>query len=168
MTRAGRRPSDRAGSGTWGDTATMAANHRINASSADLLATVPMFRGCTRNELRSLDRATTRVDHGAGHVLCREGAVGRELVILLDGEAVVERGGVEIAVLGPGDFIGEMALLDGGPRTATVTARTAISTLVLLPQEFWQVIDDVPPIAHKLLTTLARRLRAADEAAYSD
>jgi CRP-like cAMP-binding protein len=136
------------------------------ASSAELLAAVPLFRGCTKEELKSLDRATTRADYPAGHVLCHEGAVGRELIILLDGQAAVERNGVEIAVLGPGDFIGEMSLLDGGPRTATVTALSPISTLILMSQEFWQVIDDVRPLGHKLLSTLAARLRAADEVAY--
>jgi CRP-like cAMP-binding protein len=99
-------------------------------------------------------------------VLCHEGAVGRELIILLDGQASVERNDVQIAVLGPGDFIGEMSLLDGGPRTATVTALSPISTLILMSPEFWQVIDDVRPLAHKLLSTLAARLRAADEVAH--
>lgn len=141
-------------------------NHAQTSSSAELLGAVPLFRGCTKEELKSLDRATTRADYPAGHVLCHEGAVGRELIIMLDGQAVVERGGVEVAVVGPGDFIGEMSLLDGGPRTATVTALSPISTLVLVSQEFWQVIDDVRPIAHKLLSSLAARLRAADEVAY--
>ena len=59
-----------------------------------------------------------------------------------------------------------MSLLDGGPRTATVTATTAVKALVLPTREFWQVIDDVPAIAHRLLATLAERLRAADEAAF--
>jgi CRP-like cAMP-binding protein len=139
---------------------------QTKSSATDLLGTVPLFRGCTKDELKSLDRATTRADYAAGHVLCQQGAVGRELVILLDGQAVVERDGVQITVLGPGDFIGEMSLLDGGPRSATVTAQSAISTLILLPHEFWQVIDDVPPLAHKLLSTLAARLRAADDLAY--
>lgn len=144
----------------------MRNNAQSTSSSAELIGAVPLFRGCTKEESRSLDRATTRADYPAGHVLCHEGAVGRELIILLAGQAVVERGGVEIAVLGAGDFVGEMSLLDGGPRTATVTALTAISTLILQSHEFWQVIDDVRPIAHKLLSALAARLRAADEVAY--
>jgi CRP-like cAMP-binding protein len=146
----------------------MRSDPRTKGSPIDLLAAVPLFRGCTKNELKSLDRATTRADYAAGHVLCREGAIGRELIILLEGQAAVARDGVQITVLGPGAFIGEMSLLDGGPRSATVTALTELSTLVLLSHEFWQVIDDVPPLAHKLLSSLATRLRAADEAAYAN
>jgi CRP-like cAMP-binding protein len=139
---------------------------QTKTSPTDLLARVPLFKGCSKDELKLLDRATTRADYPAGHVLCKEGAIGRELIILLDGQAVVERDGTQITVLGPGDFIGEMSLLDGGPRSATVTSLSAVSTLILLPHEFWQVIDEVPPMAHRLLSTLATRLRAADDAAY--
>jgi CRP-like cAMP-binding protein len=137
-------------------------------SPLDLLRQVPLFRGCTKNELKLLDRATTRADFPAGQVLCREGTIGRELIILLEGQAVVERGEVQITVVGPADFIGEMSLLDGGPRSATVTTISPVSALILLPQEFWQVVDDVPTIAHKLLATMATRLRTADEAAYQN
>jgi CRP-like cAMP-binding protein len=139
---------------------------QTKASPTELLGRVPLFKGCSKDELKLLDRATTRADYAAGHVLCREGTIGRELIILLEGQAVVERDGVQITVLGPGDFIGEMSLLDGGPRSATVTALSAISTLILLPHEFWQVIDEVPTLSHRLLATLATRLRAADDAAY--
>jgi CRP-like cAMP-binding protein len=135
-------------------------------SPLELLGAVPLFRGCTNDELRSLDRAATRATYPAGHVLCREGSVGRELFILLEGEALVERDGIQITTLGPGDFIGELSLLDGGPRSATATAKTEVSTLTLLPHEFWQVMDEVRPLARKLLTSLAGRLRMANEAAY--
>jgi CRP-like cAMP-binding protein len=144
----------------------MRNSSQTKSSPTELLAQVPLFKGCSKDELKLLDRATTRADYPTGHVLCKEGAIGRELIILLDGQAVVERDGTQITVLGPGDFIGEMSLLDGGPRTATVTSLSAISTLILLPHEFWQVIDEVPPLAHRLLSTLATRLRAADDAAY--
>ena len=139
---------------------------RGKGSSIDLLGEIPLFRGCSKDELKHIDRAATQADYPAGQVLCSEGAVGRELIMLVDGEARIERGGKEIAVVGPGAFIGEMSLLDGGPRTATVTATTAVKALVLPTREFWQVIDDVPAIAHRLLATLAERLRAADEAAF--
>jgi CRP-like cAMP-binding protein len=144
----------------------MRNDSQTKSSPTEFLAKVPLFKGCSKDELKLLDRATTRADYPAGHVLCKEGAIGRELIILLDGQAVVERDGTQITVLGPGDFIGEMSLLDGGPRSASVTSLSAISTLILLPHEFWQVIDEVPPLAHRLLSTLASRLRAADDAAY--
>lgn len=131
-----------------------------------MLAQVPLFRGCSKDELKRIDRAATQVDFPTGSVLCQEGAVGRELIMILDGEAVVDRGGTAIATVGPADFIGEMSLLDGGPRSATVTARSDVRALVLPPREFWQVLDEVPAIAHKLLSTIAARLRATDEIAY--
>ena len=131
-----------------------------------MLAQVPLFRGCSKDELKRIDRAATRVDYPAGKVLCKEGAVGRELIMIIEGEAVVDRGGQEVAKVGPADFIGEMSLLDGGPRSATVTASTDVHALVLPPREFWQVLDEVPAIAHKLLGTIAARLRATDEIAF--
>jgi len=131
-----------------------------------MLAQVPLFRGCSKDELKRIDRAATRVDYAVGKTLCEEGAVGRELILIVEGEAVVERGGQEVAKVGPTAFIGEMSLLDGGPRSATVTAVSEVHALVLPPREFWQVLDDVPAIGHKLLSTLAARLRATDEVAY--
>jgi CRP-like cAMP-binding protein len=131
-----------------------------------MLAQVPLFRGCSKDELKRIDRAATRIDYEAGKVLCKEGAVGRELIMILDGEAAVMRGDKQVATVGPADFIGEMSLLDGGPRSATVTASTDVHALVLPPREFWQVLDEVPTIAHKLLSTMAARLRATDEIAY--
>lgn len=135
-------------------------------SPLDLLAQIPLFKGCSRDELKLIDRAATRADYPAGAVLCKEGTVGRELILILDGEASVERGGAQVATVGPADFIGEMSLLDGGPRSATVTTTSEVNALVLPTREFWEILDEVPPIAHKLLQTLAARLRSADEIAY--
>ncbi|HVV74979.1 MAG TPA: cyclic nucleotide-binding domain-containing protein [Mycobacteriales bacterium] len=139
---------------------------RGRMSPLDVLAEVPLFRGCSKDELKHIDRAATPADYPAGHVLCTEGAIGRELIMLLDGEAAVQRGGKPVATVGPGDFIGEMSLLDGGPRSATVTASTELKALVLPTREFWQVLDEVPALAHRLLRTLAERLRAMDERAF--
>ncbi|HVY09668.1 MAG TPA: cyclic nucleotide-binding domain-containing protein [Mycobacteriales bacterium] len=139
---------------------------RGRSSPIDMLGEIPLFRGCSKEELRDIDRAATQADFPAGQVLCTEGAVGRELIMLVEGEARIDRGGNEVAQVGPGAFIGEMSLLDGGPRSATVTAITDVKALVLPAREFWQVIDEVPAIAHRLLATLAERLRAADEAAF--
>jgi CRP-like cAMP-binding protein len=131
-----------------------------------MLAHIPLFRGCSKDELKHVDRAATQAEYPAGHVLCREGAVGRELVMIIEGEADVSRGGNAVASVGPGDFIGEMSLLDGGPRSATVTAKTEVKALVVPTREFWQVLDEVPALAHRLLRTLAERLRAMDELAF--
>lgn len=136
---------------------------RGGKSPLEMLGEIPLFRGCSKDELKHIDRAATQTEYGAGHVLCIEGAVGRELIMLIDGEAEVQRGGKVVTTVGPGAFIGEMSLLDGGPRSATVTTTTEVKALVLPTREFWQVLDEVPAIAHRLLRTLAERLRAMDE-----
>jgi CRP-like cAMP-binding protein len=140
--------------------------NRGRESLAEMLGAIPLFRSCTKDELRHLDQAAVMFDYPEGHVLCTEGAVGHELIVIVAGGARVERGGSEVAVVGAGDFIGELSLLDGGPRTATVTTVTPVKVLVLSSREFWSVLDQVPPLAHRLLATLAERLRLADERLY--
>ncbi len=135
-------------------------------SPLEMLGEIPLFRGCSKDELKHVDRAATQADYDAGQVLCTEGAVGRELIMIIEGEAEVDRGGKTVAKVGPGDFIGEMSLLDGGPRSATVTTTSPVRALVLPTREFWQVLDEVPALAHRLLRTLAERLRAMDERAF--
>ena len=91
-----------------------------------------------------------------------EGAAGAEFFVILDGNATVSRHGKEVATLGPGDFFGDLALLDRAPRNATVSAVTPMELAVLGQREFSGLIDDVPGFSHKLLAGLARRLRAYD------
>src|SRR5205085_9940340 len=91
-----------------------------------------------------------------------EGAPGHESSLILDGSASVFRDGRKIATLGPGQYFGEMALLDRGPRSATVTADTDMTMLVLGQREFAGVLDEVPGLARKLLAAMAVRLREAD------
>jgi CRP-like cAMP-binding protein len=101
-----------------------------------------------------------RVD--AGKVLVSEGSAGAEFFVILDGQAKVSRHGQEVATLGPGQFFGDLALLDRAPRNATVTAVNPMELVVLGQREFSALIDEVPGFAHKLLAGLARRLRAFD------
>jgi CRP-like cAMP-binding protein len=96
----------------------------------------------------------------------KQGDVGRECFVLVEGKVKVERNGKRIASLGPGAYFGELSLLDKGPRTATVTADSPITVLVLGPREFSGVLDEVPTLAHKLLTALAQRIRELDEKTY--
>jgi CRP/FNR family transcriptional regulator, cyclic AMP receptor protein len=82
--------------------------------------------------------------------------------VVVSGTVRVEIGGQNVATLGPGEFFGEMSLLDGGPRTATVVAETDVVVEVIGQREFSALIEDTPHLAKKLLIGLARRLRAAD------
>jgi CRP/FNR family cyclic AMP-dependent transcriptional regulator len=126
------------------------------------LASVPLFSGCTTKELRDIARATVELTLDQGKEFVTQGDVGREAFVIVDGQAAVSRGGNTVATLGPGDCVGELALLDHGPRTATVTAATPLTVLVLGPREFSGLLDEVPTLNHKILAALAARVRELD------
>jgi CRP/FNR family cyclic AMP-dependent transcriptional regulator len=111
-------------------------------------------------------RATDEVVLPAGRTLCQQGTGGREAFVIIDGTASVEINGTHVASVGPGACVGELALLDHGLRTATVVAETDLTALVIGVREFSAIIDEVPPMAHKLLQALAARIRALDSAIY--
>jgi CRP/FNR family transcriptional regulator, cyclic AMP receptor protein len=127
-------------------------------SVIESMARIPMFTACTKRELQAISKLTTQQTVAAGRELTKEGQGGSEFAIILEGTAVATRKGREIARLGPGDYYGEIALLDPGVRTATVTAETPMTLAVLTPSEFTQALDEVPTLAHKILRGLARRI----------
>jgi CRP-like cAMP-binding protein len=127
-----------------------------------LLSTVPLFSRCTKKELTLFARLTTRIAIPAGQVVTRQGQLGREFLVIVTGKATVAIDGVVIATFGPGDFLGEIALLDGGPRTATVTADTDLVVEVMSYQEFMILLLDAPNVTRSILKGVAARLRAAD------
>ncbi|MGZ4110312.1 MAG: cyclic nucleotide-binding domain-containing protein [Actinomycetota bacterium] len=124
------------------------------------LAAVPMFSGCSRKELAIIARAAKPVAHKAGAVIAREGERGIGLFLILEGTCTVSIGGKKKTTLGPGQFFGEIALLDGGPRTATVTADTDVRLLGLTEWMFRGLLAEHPSIALKTLESVAGRLRA--------
>lgn len=126
------------------------------------LRAVPVFSALDDDELALVDRLAEKLDVPAGHVLMTEGEVGREFYVLLDGTADVVRGTATVATLGPGDHVGELALLDPQPRNATVTMTSDGEVLAVTQREFWQLLNDVPLLSRKVLQVLARRLHAAD------
>jgi CRP-like cAMP-binding protein len=130
------------------------------------LANVPLFAGCTKKELHVVARASDELTVAAGRTLCEQGTAGREAFVILEGTAEVRRNNKKVATLGPGACVGELALLDHGPRTATVRASTDLSVLVIGAREFAGIVDEVPPIAHKLLRSLATRIRDLDVKTY--
>jgi CRP/FNR family transcriptional regulator, cyclic AMP receptor protein len=132
----------------------------------DHLASVPLFSACSRKDLQKIAKASDEVSLDGGRVIVEEGTTGHEAYVIVSGEAVVEKNGQEVATLGDGDHFGELALLDQGPRTATVTAKTDIQLLVLGQREFAGVMDEVPGLAHQVMGTLAARLRELDEQTY--
>ena len=125
----------------------------------DLLGAVWLFEQCSRRELDLLQRAATLLDVPAGRALAEQGAPGKEFVVLVEGSAAVTRDGTQLAVLGPGSFFGEMSLLDGNPRAATVTTLEPTRLLVLTSTEFITVVSTMPSVDRKMLSVLASRLR---------
>ena len=101
-----------------------------------------------------------------GRVLVRQGENAREAFVIIEGEAKVERNGKKIATVGRGACIGELSLLDRGPRTATVTATTPLKVLVLGPREFSGVLEEVPGLSRKLMAALASQVRELDKKAF--
>jgi CRP-like cAMP-binding protein len=135
-----------------------------NDQRIDELTKVHIFEDCTNAQLETVARLSDEISLPTNATLMREGRVGRECFILLDGEAVVTIDGKPIAVLGAGDVVGEMAVLEHEPRTATVTAWSPIRALVFTTQEFDSLLDHVPPVAMHVMRALAQRLRAVQAA----
>jgi CRP-like cAMP-binding protein len=119
---------------------------------------VPLFEGLSRRELVQLERVCEDLEVEQGTVLCREGEVGREFFVLVDGKVQVVRKGRRVVTLTGGDFLGEIALLTELPRTATATAETPVRLFVLTPREFHAVLDQNRNVERKVLWALARRL----------
>lgn len=127
-----------------------------------LLSDVALFSGCSAKELTELASLVDEVDLPAGKVIAREGGIGREFFVIVNGEVVVAMPDGTSVTLGAGSFFGEMALLDGGPRVATVSAATPVNLLVMERRAFSRLLLDMPSVAVKMLVELARRLRAQE------
>jgi CRP/FNR family cyclic AMP-dependent transcriptional regulator len=129
-------------------------------AKTDLLKSVPLFSGCSKQELRELASVADEIDLREGTSLTKEGAAGREFVVIVEGTAEVTKDGRKVAELGPGDWLGEIALITKSPRTATVTASTPVRILVVTDRAFRQVVEQMPGIAIKVLEKLGERLAA--------
>ena len=127
------------------------------------LANVPIFSGCSKRELALIARAAKEVVHRQGTTVAREGERGIGLFLILEGQCEVTIGGKRKAKLGPGDFFGEIALLDGGPRTASVTALTNVKLIGITGWVFRGLLMEHPSIALKTLEAVAGRLRSVSK-----
>lgn len=128
----------------------------------DHLAGIPLFSGLSRKDLQHLRGLCNEIEVPKGKVLCKQGSVGYECFVIVDGTASVEADGHVLTTLGAGAYFGELALLDKQPRSATVTALGPMTVLVLGPREFSAALAEVPGLAGKLLASMARRLREAN------
>lgn len=128
----------------------------------DSLRRVSLFSSCSTKDLEKIAKAGDEVTLAAGTVVVDQGQTGREAFVIISGSATVKRNGKKVATLGAGSVVGELSLLDHGPRTATVVAETECTMLVISQRQFLAVIDAIPAISHKLLATLAGRIRELD------
>jgi CRP/FNR family transcriptional regulator, cyclic AMP receptor protein len=126
----------------------------------ELLKTVPLFSRCTRKQIGAIARLADLTQVPAGTRLIAEGAIGGEFMIIVEGTGEVRRRGRKIDSLGPGDFIGEVALISSGRRNATVSTTSDVSLLVVTARQFWTLLEEAPEIQTRVLKALGERLQS--------
>jgi CRP-like cAMP-binding protein len=128
------------------------------------LQRIPILEGLTTRQLRAIARITEVMEAPAGQVLTRVGEPGDRFFLLVDGSAHAEVTPDEHPRIGPGEFFGEMSLLDGGPRSATVVTDTPVRLLLIHRRDFSKLLREVPALTQRILVTLCQRLRQAERA----
>jgi CRP-like cAMP-binding protein len=126
----------------------------------ELIKSVPLFSSCSKKELEAIAAQADELGVPAGKTLTKEGARGREFMVIVDGSAEVRKKGRRLNLLGSGDFLGEIALISGGPRTATVTTTSDTNLLVLTDRAFEQLTKKTPSINASVLKALSERLQS--------
>jgi CRP/FNR family cyclic AMP-dependent transcriptional regulator len=130
---------------------------------AELLGGCPLFRGIDADGLAKLAERATQVDFPAGHVIARQGEIGTGFFVVISGRVRVVRDGTRVAELGPGEFFGELSVLDRMPRNAMVAAEEATSCLALASWDFDAVLLEQPALTLAILRGVAARLREVTE-----
>ncbi|HSO95593.1 MAG TPA: cyclic nucleotide-binding domain-containing protein [Acidimicrobiia bacterium] len=133
-----------------------------HGKTADWLEKVPLFRGLSKKQLREISGLATRLSEPAGAVLTQEGKAGHEFIIVIEGEIEVRKGDRVVATRGAGDYVGEIALLDQRPRTATVIAKTPVVIEVIGQREFRTLLAGAPELSGDIMATMAQRLAELD------
>ena len=128
----------------------------------DLLHSIPLFARLGKSDLKRLGQLADEVDVKAGKVLMRQGEFGSEMFVVVSGAVRVEQNGETINELGPGAWLGEMALLSEGRRTATVTTTEPTRAFVVAHREFHALMDEMPSVRAAVFDCLAERIRKLD------
>ncbi|MDH4142460.1 MAG: cyclic nucleotide-binding domain-containing protein [Chloroflexota bacterium] len=131
---------------------------------SELLASTRLFAGVDASGLERIADRSVEVDFPGGHVIARQGEVGTGFFVVASGRATVIRDGRTLATLGPGDFFGELSILDGRPRVAQVVTDGPTTCLALASWDFEAVVSEEPGVALAVLRGLAARLRELTEA----
>lgn len=134
----------------------------LGKRGADLLAQVPLFEGLSRRHLKQIAEHADEISFQQNETILEADQPGGTFFVIVEGEVKVMRGNRVIARAGPGEFFGEISLLDGGPRTATVIADTPVVAIRLFKSSFDRIVTQEPKVASKILAAVARRLREAE------
>jgi CRP/FNR family cyclic AMP-dependent transcriptional regulator len=129
----------------------------------ELLERVPLFADVPRDVLEQVGRFVEEIDVPAGRALTHEGRHEGYFFVIVEGTVRIEQGGRTINTIGPGDFLGEIALLDGGPRTATATTETPCLLLSMTHERFFELVESSAPVRKAIIESVGQRLRALDE-----
>ena len=129
---------------------------------AELLSRIDLFAGLSRRQLKQLAARANEVRHDAGHVVTTEGRPALAFHMILEGQVTVTQGGTVLRTLGPAEHFGEISLIDGQRRSATVTAETPLRTITVSHATFGELLDQDPSFARTLLAVLCARLREAE------
>ena len=142
--------------------------HHMASKKASLehLRNVSLFSACSTKDLQKIAKAGDEITMPAGSLIVDQGQTGREAFVVLEGTVAVKRNGKKVATLGPGTVVGELSLLDHGPRTATVTCETDCTLMLITQRHFSAVLDEIPALSHKILAALAGRIRDLDRQYY--
>lgn len=139
----------------------MSKHHEVD----QLIAAVPLFSQLSKRARHTLAEASKQVQHPDGHVVAAEGLGSLAMHVVLEGSAVVtKQGGRRVRVLGPGEYFGEISLIDKQPRSATVTAEGPLTTLAIPQHSVQKLIDDDADFVRHLMLLVCRRLRTAEAA----
>ncbi|HWL43920.1 MAG TPA: cyclic nucleotide-binding domain-containing protein [Ilumatobacter sp.] len=136
------------------------------ASQVEHLKSVPLFAGLNKKQLQLIAKSADEITVASGTVLVDQGQTGREAFLVLEGTVGIKRNGRKVATLGPGAIVGELALLDHGPRTATAVCESDATLLVVDRRNFLSIVESSHTLTSRLLEYLASRIRELDKTVY--
>lgn len=132
----------------------------------EYLRKVPLFSRLNKDQIGYVARVSDRHHSQPGEHLTTQGKLGHEFVLIVEGKARAERDGKIVAQMGPGDFFGEMSMIDGGLRTSSVVAETEMDLIVVDGRAFWPLLETVPGLAHSVMEVLTGRIRELQAASH--
>lgn len=142
----------------------MTSEDRVLATRSEVLRSVPLFQGMTDRAIEAIAGLAEDAEFPAGAELTREGSPGDSFVVIVTGRATVDVGGRQVRELSAGEYLGEISLIDGGPRTATVTATEPIQALIVPRVGFEKLMNDYPVVRLDVLNALTHRIRESTPA----